>query len=221
MSRVRGVTGRLVPIADPCEYRSVVEVGLVRVNPIEREWRTIRRREAQDQKFIEVRSGQRQQASFAFVGFLIRMLVPSDAGSRPFLVALIGNVLSGPIDADNSDGDRSSVLRFELRHLASKVVYDSVDLPDHGLLNDFDFDTNLNCRNRPSFNMIAGVRDWRDIWNDFAEAAIAATGLNTLSAVLNVENGNTFVNSGAVSGRRVGKIIHVLEKLNRYEIALA
>lgn len=167
-----------------------------------------------------MRSSQGAKARFRFVGFLIRMFVASGPCRGPFFIRFIRHVAGCAVDTNNSNCDGLRILRLELCHLAAKVVYHSVDLADHRLLNDFHFYANFDGRNRSSLYDVPRVGDWLNVRDDFTEASIAATRLNAMLAILNVENGNALAYAGDVFRGRIGKVVQVLEKLNRYKVAL-
>ncbi len=158
-----------------------------------------------------------QQATFCFCGFLDRVSMSSPVRSEASASFITGTVLC-MVDADKSNTDRVTSTSPEMRDLFLQIADDSINLLDHCLLQDFDLDADLNCRNLASGDRIPRIDDRILARDNLAECSIATSSLDPLSSIGCVQN--PFL--GGYMGVEFDRLIEcnqVLVQMHRHKIS--
>src|SRR5580658_1190985 len=105
-------------------------------------------------------------------------------------IALIGGSHIGIIDPDYTYANR--LLRacpfLEIQYLVRKITLDPVNLFDHRFCEDFNLDTDFNCRYRATRNLISTVNLRYRANDQLTKCAVASSSFNALPLVLYVED---------------------------------
>ena len=150
--------------------------------------------ETENKKLLKRRGCPFHQALLRFIRFLDRMLVFA-AVRRKGALTLVRSALGRVVDTDDPHADWICATRIKLIYLFPQVVNHAVNLLDHGLEQDFDFDSDLYRCNRTSANYETRVLNGINIRDDLTEATVTTTSLNALPQVLSVQYGDSGVDT--------------------------
>jgi len=98
----------------------------------------------------------------------------SFAGCGKSSITFIAHNAPSLIDSNDSNSNWISASTLELSRLIAKIVNDPIDLFDHCLRQNLDFDADLYRGNRSSRYQVAAIGDSGFAGNDFSESAVTA-----------------------------------------------
>src|SRR5271166_1109657 len=110
------------------------------------------------------------------------------ASRRKRTISLVSHRAFCMIHANYGSPNWIPATALELNHLVSKVVDHAIDLLDHRLRKDFNFNPDFDSSYWPARHHITGVRDGRLAGDDFTERPVATPGFNAAALILNVQH---------------------------------
>lgn len=158
------------------------------VDPLERVRRLIGRSIPYEQELVETGTERVRYSALGLLSFLYRMPVFPCAVGFVCPLTLVSDIVRGMIYAHDAYAHRVVGLGLDLLHLVAQVVLYPVQLLDHGLGQNLNFDSDLNVRDLAVGHCKSGHDYGRHTGNTLTECPVTAAGPYAAPPILYVDN---------------------------------